>query len=301
MQALPAGVTVALATPLRDDGGLDEEALGRLLTRVLDAGVVGISPLGSTGEGARQATAARRQVIGAVRGLIPAGMPIVAGLPVTTVESALDELPAMAEAGADAALVAPPTYYPASDSDLEMLYTTLADRSPIPLVIYHIPPLTTVQISPAAVGRLAQHPRIIGIKDSSRELEFLQAVIYACEGAEFNVMTGSDSMLLASLLVGAHGTIAASANLVPALSVRLFNAVRDGALDSARDIQRELFLIIQACRRGAPPAGWKAALEIVGVCSARLVSPASRLPDELYSAVRADLERLLPQDVVAGG
>src|SRR5690606_30776283 len=97
-----------------------------------------------------------------------------------------------------------------------------------------------------------------GIKDSSRDFEYLQAVLYATGGseAEFAVLTGSDSMLLASLQVGAVGTIAASANLVPQLGRAVYDAVAAGDLAAARSAQRRLYEVIMVCRTGTPPAGW---------------------------------------------
>lgn len=296
---LPAGVTVALATPLTESGELDEAALDRLLQRVLSAGVIGISPLGSTGEGSRLARPVRMRMIEAVRSRIPAEIPVIAGVPVVAAQDATTDLKEAADRGATAALVAPPTYYPAADDDVERLYTAVADRSPIPIVIYNIPVFTKISVSPAVLAKIAQHPKIAGIKDSSRDLEYLQAVLYAVEGAEFDVLTGSDTMLFASLLLGAHGTIAASANLVPGLSVALYNAVQRGDLDQARTIQRDLYRIVQAARVGTAPSGWKAALEIAGVCSARLVPPADRLPEPLFAELRKKLSDLLPDDARA--
>lgn len=291
---LPAGVLVALVTPLDGAGGVDDGALDRLLQRVLAAGVTGISPTGSTGEGARLTRAQRVHVLDAVRARVPDGFPVIAGVPVAAVDDAIVELDVLGSHGASAALVAPPSYHLASGDDLERLYGLLAEQSSVPLVLYNIPAMTKTPIPPAVVASLARHPRIVGIKDSSRDLEYLQAVIYAAEGADFQVMTGSDTLLFASLLLGAHGAIAASANLVPQLGVSLYDAVRGGDPQTARDAQRQLFTIVHACRRGIAPAGWKAALEIAGLCSARLVAPAARLPDEDYRALSDDLHRLLP-------
>lgn len=290
---LPGGVLVALATPIDDRGGLDEPGLDRLIRRVVDAGVVGICPAGSTGEGARLTRPQRRQLVSAVRARIPDGMPVIAGLPVTTLDDARLELVEAGAAGASAALVAAPSYYPASDDDLRRLYTELADAAPVPIVLYNIPVYTSIPIPPEIVAELAGHPNVAGIKDSSRDMEYLEDVVYRTRDQDFRVLTGSDTLLFASLLVGVHATIAASANLVPALGVGIYDAVARGDHDGAKDLQRKLFNVVQACRRGSAPAGWKAALQIEGVCSARMVSPASRLCDELWADLESDLARLL--------
>lgn len=300
-EILPGGVLVALVSPLDDAGELDLSGLERLLERVLNGGVLGISPTGSTGEGARLPRRLRHRIVDAVRTRIPDAMPIVAGLPVTAVDEAAQELRALADRGASAALVAPPSYYPSDAGAVERLYTQLADASPIPLVLYNIPVFTKVRLDPGVVATLAGHPQIVGIKDSSRDIEYLQQLRYAVDdsdtaaGADFRILTGSDTLLLASLLLGAHGTIAASANLVPELVVELYDAVGRADFVTARMLQRQLFQVGLACRRGAAPAGWKAALEIAGVCSARLAPPAGRLPETATRELAVDLRRLLPE------
>ncbi len=294
---LPAGVLTALVTPLDESGGLDTKALDRLLERALIAGVVGVSPNGSTGEGPRQTREQRRQMLAAVRDRVPVGFPVVPAVPVNAVDEAIEELETVGLHGATAALVAPPSYYPTAEADTERMYLALAERSSVPMVLYNIPAMTKTQITPAVVATLAGHPRIVAMKDSSRDLEYLQAAIYAADGADFQILTGSDTLLLASVLAGASGTIAASANLVPELGVALYTAARDRRVEVARELQRLLFAIVQACRRGRPPAGWKAALEIAGVCSARMVPPAGGLTDPDYRALSADLDRLLPVSV----
>jgi dihydrodipicolinate synthase/N-acetylneuraminate lyase len=293
----PTGVTVALVTPLDERGGLDEAALERIVARAVARGATGLSPCGSTGEGARLSRPERLSVLRAVRRLAPDEMPVIPAVPVGAVADAITELAEVAEAGASAALVAPPAYHPSDSEDLERLYLALADASAVPLVLYNIPAMTKSSIPPAVVRELAGHPRIAGMKDSSRDLEYLESVLYGTRAQDFSVLTGSDTMLVASLLLGARGTIAASANLVPELSVGICGSMRDGNLEKALELQRQLFLIVKACRRGNTPAGWKAALEWAGLCSARLAAPAGRLPDDETRELTADLALLLPEVV----
>lgn len=292
MTSLPAGATAALATPLDEDGALDHTALAKLVARVVEGGVVGISPTGSTGEGPRLDRDTRVAVTRAVREQAPPGMPVVSGVPLSSVADGLRELDLMAENGASAALVAPPYYYPLTDADAVRLYEHLADRSSIPLVLYNIPVYTKVRFAPAVVGTLAAHPNVAGIKDSSRDMEYFQQVVAATEGADFAVMTGSDTMLVASLLAGGHGTIAASANLVPEMSSGICRDVAAGDLDHALALQRRLQDVIHACRGGTPPAAWKAALHHAGVCEPYLAPPATGLTDAEYRTLVETLETL---------
>lgn len=291
------GVTAALVTPLDERGELDESGMERLLKRVVSAGVTAVSPAGSTGEGPRLGWARRQRVTRLVRALVPPDMPVLAGVNVTAVGEAVAELEHVANAGASAALVSPPAYYPASDAELIGLYELLAERSPLPLVLYNIPVFTKVPIPPAVVARLAELPGVVGVKDSSRDLEYLQQVLTRTrERSDFEVLTGTDTMYVASLLAGAAGTVCTSANLAPALSVGIHRAFTAGDLDSARELQWRLADLVAACRSGLFPTGWKAALDIAGVCGPHLAPPALPLPPQL----REPLQRRLAELGVTG-
>lgn len=292
---LPAGAMVALATPVRADGALDEGGLERLVQRVVSGGVDGISPLGSTGEGARFTREQRREVTRRVRALAPDGMPVIPGLPLVTPAEGPAELEGLAEAGATAALVAPPSYYPLSDDGVLRLYETVAEHSPIPLLLYNIPVYTKVAIPPSVVGRLAAHPAIAGIKDSNRNMEYQAQIIEATRDAEFRVLTGADTLLAVGLTMGAAGIIGASANLVPELTTGVYRAFAAGDQAGAFDLQQRLTRVTNACRTGFPPAGWKAALEIAGVCEAHPVPPGTGLSAE----ERAKLARQLTAEGLA--
>jgi dihydrodipicolinate synthase/N-acetylneuraminate lyase len=286
---LPAGAMVALATPVRADGALDEGGLERLVQRVVSGGVDGISPLGSTGEGARFTRDQRRKITRRVRALAPQGMPVIPGLPLAAPAEAPAELEGLAEAGATAALMAPPSYYPLSDDGVLRMYESVADRSPIPLLLYNIPVYTKVTIAPRVVGRLAAHPAIAGIKDSNRNMEYQAQVIQATRDAEFRVLTGADTLLVVGLTLGAAGIIGASANLVPELTTGVYRAFGAGDIAAALGLQERLTRITNTCRVGFPPAGWKAALEIAGVCEAHPVPPGTGLSADERASLAAQL------------
>lgn len=287
---------VALVTPLDADGHIDEIGLERLVERVVVAGIDGISPNGSTGEGARLGRERRIAVATRVHKLAPDGMPVISGVPLTTLDEGRAELNDLAELGATAALVAPPSYYPLPDDSVLRLYEALAHDAPLPLLLDNIPAFTKVRLSPDVVARLATHPAIAGIKDSSRDMEYQQQLIAATADAEFAVLTGADTLLVASLTVGAAGSISAGANLVPELPVGSQRAFHAADLRTATELQRRLARIVDACRAGEPPAGWKAALFIAGVCGPDLAAPGAALPAPL----RATLESRLAAEGLTG-
>jgi dihydrodipicolinate synthase/N-acetylneuraminate lyase len=298
----------ALATPWQagaapsgggSSGGIDVGGLERLVERVVSGGADGISPAGSTGEGALLTRSQRVDLTARVRRLTPAGLPVIPGLPLSALTDGPAELDALAAAGADAALVAPPSYYPLSDDAVRRLYATLAENSPLPLVLYNIPVFTKVRLSPAVVGFLATHPAVIGIKDSSRDMEYQQEVLTATAASRdgFAVLTGTDSLLVASLTIGAAGTIAASMNLVPELPSGIYRAFAAGDVATATRLQQRLAGIVGVCRRGLFPAGWKAALEVAGVCERIAVPPGTSLSAEEFEQLSA---RLTTEELLGG-
>lgn len=284
-----SGVMAALVTPLREDGALDTDGLARLVETVAGGGADGISPAGSTGEGALLTREQRLTLTARVRQLAPPGMPVIPGVPLVSIADGPAELEALAAAGATAALVAPPAYYPLSDGGVLRIYQDLADAAPLPLVLYNIPVFTKVRLSPAVVARLAEHPAIIGIKDSSRDMEYQQQLITATAEADFSVLTGTDTLLVASLALGAAGAIAASANLVPDLGSGIYHAFEAGDMTTAVRLQQRLARIVAACRRGYFPAGWKAALEIAGVCQRHPAPGGTPLSPEEFGRLRSEL------------
>jgi len=286
------GVHVALATPVGPDGDLDPAALNRLLTRIVDGGADGISPTGSTGEGPRLSRAQRVEVTRQVRTCVGGDRLVVPGASALTVADAVAEIGELAEAGADAVLLAPPSYYPIPAAGVTAFYRAVETEAVLPIVLYNIPSMTKIMLPPESVGELATLPGIIGIKDSSRDFEYLQTILYATTDADFAVLTGSDTMLLASLTVGAVGTIAGSVNLVPELGREIYDATLAGDLDRARSAQRQLHDVVMACRVGPPPAGWKAALAWAGVAAADPVPPAVGLTTAEQQTLGARLEAL---------
>ena len=274
------GVIVALLTPVTQEGRVDHGALRRLVERLVDRGVTGVSPLGSTGEGYSLGLEQRLAVVDTVAQSVPAGMPVVPGVFAHNHEQAVAEIAAYADRGGTAVLVAPPSYYPLQAAEQERYFSRLADAAALPLVLYNIPVYTKVQIAPAVAAALAPHPRVAGLKDSGRDLGYaatlLDAVAAAGAAADFSVLTGTDSMLVSYMLAGARGTICANANVVPEVVLACYEAVRAGKLDDAPRLEARLRAVQAAFRTGSPPAAYKAALAAAGVGEPWLVPP--RLP-----------------------
>jgi 4-hydroxy-tetrahydrodipicolinate synthase len=285
------GVLVALATPIRPDGHVDESAVGRLVEHVLAGGVHGLLALGSTGETASLDGASRRAMLTATVAAAAGRVPVICGVAQSHLGAARAEVEAAAATGADAALVAPPFYYPTDQTGVLEFYRSLAEGSPLPLLLYNIPQFTKVVAEPATVALLAREGVIRGIKDSSRDFEYFEGVRIATRDMPaFRVFTGSDTMLLASLTVGGAGTICGAGNVAPSLVVRIFDGYARGDLDAARSGQDLLYTLVGALRVGIFPLAIKAALHMLGVCEPWSAPPVRRLDERLEPALRRQLE-----------
>jgi 4-hydroxy-tetrahydrodipicolinate synthase len=285
------GVLPALASPLKRDGTVDEPAVTRLVEHVLKGGVSGLVPLGSTGETASLDETARRGTLGSVVGAARGRVPVICGVAQSHLAAARAEVEAAAGLGADAALVAPPFYYLIDQPTVLAFYRRLAERSPLPILLYNIPQLTKVVAEPATVALLAREGTIAGIKDSSRDFEYFEAVCIATRDVPtFRIFTGSDTMLLASLAVGGAGTICGAANVAPRWVVQIYEDFRRGDLDAARSNQDSLYQLVMAVRGGVFPAAIKAALHLQGICDPWPAAPVAALDERSEGQLRERLE-----------
>lgn len=286
------GIFPALATPLLPDGQVDVPGMRRLVRFVLDAGVHGLVPLGSTGEGALLEERERRTAVEAVSVEAANRVPLVVGIEQPTPDSARVELRAAASVGARAVLLAPPAYIPLDQPALLRFYRDMAAASSLPILVYNIPQFTQASMHPLTLAALVEEGAVAGIKDSSGDFNYHSRVLAATRnhpGAR--VFTGAETMLLASLLMGSAGTICGCANVVPALCVQLFNAYRAADLDAARSSQFTLLELANALLTGTLPAGFKTALHLMGLCGPTLAAPVVALTPEQEQAVGRALDR----------
>ena len=286
-----AGVVPALISPLRSDGRVDEAAVARLVEHVIDCGVHGLLPLGSTGETASLDETARRTMLSCVVAAAAGRVPVICGVAQSHLSAARVEVEAAARLGAGAALVAPPFYYPMDQPTLLAFYRSLAANSPIPILLYNIPQFTKVVAEPSSVATLAREGTIVGIKDSSRDFEYFEGVCIATrELPQFRIFTGSDTMLLPSLAMGGAGTICGAANVAPRWVVRIDEEFKRGDLVAARAEQDSLYKLVMALREGVFPSAIKAACHLQGICEPWCAAPLQPLDDQSQAKLRAQLE-----------
>ena len=285
------GVLPALISPLRSDGRVDEASVPRLVEHVIRGGVHGLLALGSTGETASLDETARRTILSSVVAAAAGRVPVICGVAQSHLSAARVEVEAAARMGAQAVLVAPPFYYLIDQATLLAFYRLLANDSPVPVLLYNIPQYTKVVAEPATVATLAREGTIAGMKDSSRDFEYFEAVCIATrELPRFRLFTGSDTMLLPSLAMGGAGTICGAANVAPGWVVRIFEEFKRADLAAARADQDALYQLVMALRGGVFPAAIKAACHLQGICEPWCAAPIQPLDDESQAKLRVRLE-----------
>jgi 4-hydroxy-tetrahydrodipicolinate synthase len=276
-----AGHIPALVTPLRADGALDVEVLVALVQRATGHGASAVLVAGSTGEGPLLPPATRAALVGhavAAAG----GAPVVACASGSSLEELLEDVGGVVAAGASAVLVLAPSYFPLTPREQFDVFAAAADRSPAPVLAYHIPQLTGSELDPEVVGELAHHRNVLGMKDSSGDLERMRGFVTAAAGTDFLIFQGHGPTVREALAAGAHGSITAIANVRPGLVAAVHEAVRDGDLGAATAAQAELARLshVLASQPGPLPVAIKAALQLESVIPQRLCVPPLRPLDE---------------------
>lgn len=230
-------VLCPLVTPFAD-GDVDHDALASLVDHLAEAGVDGFVPCGTTGEFASLTPAERRRVVETTVDAAPDEAPVVAGAAGTAVGTVRERIGAVADAGADAALIPPPYYVTASEpTGNERFFDAVAADSPLPLFLYNIPSVVHDEIDPETVEALAERESVVGLKDSSGDLTHVTEVISRVPG-DFRVLQGYDGQLVPGLYMGMDAGVNSLSHLLPGTLLSVVEAIREGDHDRARALQR---------------------------------------------------------------
>lgn len=256
------GVFPPIPTPFDADGNLLLDKVKSNIALWNKTGLHGYVVLGSNGEAVMLTEAEKVALWQAARDAIPRDKLFLVGAGVESTRNCIALAKRAAELGADAAMFVTPNYYKAEMKPAALLnhYRVIADASPIPTIIYNMPIATGIDIDAATVIALAQHPNIIGIKDSSGNVAKFGEIIRAVR-PEFSVIAGSGSYLYPALCVGAKGAVAALANVAPRECLAIYDAFRAGEHDKARELQLKMIPLNAAVTTRWNIPGLKAALE----------------------------------------
>lgn len=289
------GVFPYLVSPIDEAGRIKTDVLGRLCDDLIQAGVHGLTPLGSTGEFAYLDRAQRTAVVQASIEAAGKRVPVVAGVAATATADAVAQAKAYQRLGADGILAILEAYFPVKDAQIEGYFRAIADAVDIPVVLYTNPQFQRSDLSLDVIARLATHPRIRYIKDASTNTGRLLSIINRCDS--MRVFSASAHIPAAVMLIGGVGWMAGPANIVPRQSVRLYDLCRAGRWSEAMALQRQLWRINEAFARFNLAACIKAGLQFQGYAVGDPVPPQAALtPEErqIVAKALAELDILAP-------
>ncbi|PQO41176.1 dihydrodipicolinate synthase family protein [Blastopirellula marina] len=272
------GIIPPLVTPLADRDALDETGLTRLIARQLAGRVDGLFVLGTTGEGPSLSEHLRRQMIAETARLVDDQVPIFVGITDTSLVDAIHLAQFALNHGAAAVVAAPPFYFPAGQTELQHWFLELAEALPLPLLLYNMPSCVNISIEPETLSILIQHPNIVGLKDSSGDLDyFAQAMQISQQKTDWPVLMGPEALLVEAMKLGAAGGVTGGANLWPELFTDLFAAAQASDQPTIERLQAtvvELQALYGFGKYGSSYLkGLKCAMELSGICSGLLAAP----------------------------
>lgn len=252
------GSIPALVTPFRDDL-FDEAAFRDLVDWQIEQGSQALVPCGTTGESATLAADEHYRVVEVCVEQAAGRVPVIAGCGSNCTATAKRNMKAAEERGADAALIVLPYYNRPSQEGLYAHFAALAEASALPIIVYNVPGRTVTDVLPETLGRIAQLPTVVGIKDASGDLSRVSAHRRLC-GEDFVQLSGNDDMAFGFLAMGGVGTISVTANVAPRLCADFHEAVAAGDMDRAHRLQDRLFPLHKALFSDASPGPVKYAL-----------------------------------------
>ena len=279
-----------MPTPFKD-GEIDEAAIGTNVRHWMTTGLGGIVALGTNGEASLLDDDEADRVLAAVRAAVPAGRTLIAGVGRESTRATVAAARRAAAAGADAVLVRTPSFYRAHVPVAALVahYTAVADASPVPVLLYNYAAFTGVNLAPDTIARLAAHPNVAGLKETSTDgAQF--ADLSAAVPARFTVMAGSAPGVYAALCAGAQGAILAVACVTPELCLELFEHARQGRFAQALDCQQRLTPLARAVTSGFGIAGLKAAMDLCGLTGGEPRPPLAPLAREGVEKIRSLLD-----------
>jgi 4-hydroxy-tetrahydrodipicolinate synthase len=283
------GSIVALVTPFKN-GKVDEDKLAELVGFHIKNGTSGIVPCGTTGESATLTHEEHNRVIEVVIKAANRKVPVIAGTGSNSTAEAIDLTKFAEKAGADAALLLSPYYNKPTQRGLYMHYKAVADSVKIPIIPYNIQSRTAVNIEPETFQKLAQIKNIVGVKESSGNLEQISRIRYLC-GPDFAILSGDDALTLPILAIGGVGVISVAANIVPRDVADLVAAFKKGDIKKAQELHYKLLPLIKALFIETNPIPVKTAMELVGMIEPELRLPLCHMSEENLAKLAEALKK----------
>ena len=284
------GTGVAIVTPFKSDSSIDFKAMGRVINHVIDGGVDYIVAMGTTGEASTLGKDEKQALISYVVEAIDNRIPVVAGVGGNNTQQIINTIRELNLEGVDGILSVAPYYNKPSQQGLFQHFKAIATCSPIPVIIYNVPGRTCSNISSETCLKLAHEcDNIIAIKEASGDLAHIMRIIKG-KPDNFLVISGDDMLTLPIVAAGGAGVISVLANAYPAQCSELVNHLLKNNFKAAREIQFKFLEITELLFADGNPAGIKAFLSIMNLCSNNLRLPLVPVNRSVYSRIQKAIE-----------
>ncbi|MDD1745131.1 MAG: 4-hydroxy-tetrahydrodipicolinate synthase [Candidatus Methanoperedens sp.] len=284
------GVLPALITPFTKDNRVDKDGIRQNIEFLVDGGVSGVVPCGTTGEAATLSIKEHEKVI--EYAVEFSSVPVVAGTGSNNTTEALELTKYAQDAGADAVLLITPYYNKPNDSGMLKHFMTIAESVDIPIIIYNVPSRTGINLKPELTAKLAKVSNIVGIKEASGSLDQITRIFELTKGEDFAVLSGDDGLTLPILSIGGTGVISVVANVAPKLVVSMIEAFRNGDREKARELHLTLAPLIRAMFLETNPIPVKKAVELIGLPAGNLRLPLAPISTDNEKKLKAALNDL---------
>jgi 4-hydroxy-tetrahydrodipicolinate synthase len=284
------GSFTALLTPFRD-GKVDEKAFQAFVEWQIREGSHGLVPCGTTGESPTLSHDEHKRVIELCIEVAKGRVPVIAGTGSNATEEAIDLARHAEKAGATAQLVVTPYYNKPTQEGLYRHYKAIHDACGLPIVIYNIPGRCVIDMTVETMARLAELPRIVGVKDATNDLTRPVRTKLAI-GPNFSMLSGEDGTAVAFLAQGGHGCISVTANVAPRLCSEMHNAWQRGDVAMVQSLNERLMPLHLALFAETSPAPLKYAASLLGLCGAEVRLPLCEVQEATKAKLRDAIARL---------
>ena len=284
------GMATAIVTPMNEQG-IDYEALGRFIDFQIEQGINALVVMGTTGENATIEPADQKEVIRFTVQRAAGRVKVIAGTGTNNTDHVLHNTKNACEVGADAILVVTPYYNKATQNGLIKHFTTIADASTVPVILYNVPGRTGCALQPKTVAKLAEHPNIVGLKEATGNMAQMVELMHLC-GDKIDIYSGEDALTVPMMAMGGAGTISVLSNVLPKESVAMTDACIAGDYKTAAAMQCKLLPLINALFSEVNPIPAKAAVSAMGFGEENLRLPLTPMEDGTRAVLFEEMRKL---------
>ncbi|WP_017727103.1 dihydrodipicolinate synthase family protein [Halalkalibacterium ligniniphilum] len=289
------GIIPPVSTLLKESGEIDREGMKLLIDHLIDAGVHGLFFLGTGGEFSQMSLSERKTLTEFVCSYVNGRVPVIIGTGSTSTRDVIQLNDHAKSAGADGVVIINPYYWPLTEEHLFQHYSEIAERSPLPIILYNFPALTGQELTPDFVCKLVdKHPNVVGIKETVDATGHIREMIYVMKKKHphFSILCGYDDHLLPTLALGGDGAISATTNFAPELQMGIYNAILESNWKKAAELQKRFVPLLNMYKIDTPFVNViKEAIRLRGLeIETHILPPARTLSEEKKAILKTLME-----------